>query len=58
VISFGYGLMPSYRTQLPIVDRWAVVAYVRALQVAGSTALADLPAAARTEAAQHLGMTP
>jgi mono/diheme cytochrome c family protein len=33
VIGTGYGLMPSYAAMLPIDDRWAVVAYVRALQI-------------------------
>jgi mono/diheme cytochrome c family protein len=32
VISNGFGLMPSYRGQIPAADRWAIVAYVRQLQ--------------------------
>src|SRR5262245_16979608 len=32
VISEGYGSMPSYAGQIPPEDRWAIVAYVRALQ--------------------------
>jgi len=32
VISEGYGSMPSYAGQIPAEDRWAIVAYVRALQ--------------------------
>jgi mono/diheme cytochrome c family protein len=32
VVSEGYGSMPSYGDQIPPRDRWAVVAYVRALQ--------------------------
>ncbi len=55
VISGGYGLMPSYAYQLSIEDRWAVVAYVRALQMRAGTPLDELPAAVRTEAAQSLG---
>lgn len=34
VITEGYGLMPSYAGRLDPSDRWAVVAYVRALQLA------------------------
>lgn len=34
VITDGYGLMPSYADRLAPSDRWAVVAYVRALQLA------------------------
>jgi cytochrome c5 len=32
-ISYGFNTMPAYGPQLPIDDRWAVVAYVRALQL-------------------------
>lgn len=32
VISRGFGVMPSYSGQIPVADRWAIVAYVRALQ--------------------------
>jgi hypothetical protein len=35
VISKGYGAMPDYSAQVPVHDRWAVVAYVRALQISG-----------------------
>jgi mono/diheme cytochrome c family protein len=33
VISDGYGSMPSYAGQITPRDRWAIVAYVRALQL-------------------------
>jgi mono/diheme cytochrome c family protein len=33
VITEGYGSMPSYRDQIPPRDRWAIAAYVRALQL-------------------------
>jgi mono/diheme cytochrome c family protein len=33
VVSEGYGSMPSYAGQIPAEDRWAIVAYVRALQL-------------------------
>ncbi len=58
VITFGYGLMPSYRTQLSVNDRWAVIAYLRALQLASGTRLADLPAPLRDEAQKQLGGAP
>ena len=32
-ISHGVRTMPAYGPQVPIPDRWAIVAYVRALQV-------------------------
>ncbi|MEM7356993.1 MAG: cytochrome c, partial [Acidobacteriota bacterium] len=33
VMTNGFGLMSSYAKQLPVEDRWAVVAYIRALQL-------------------------
>ncbi len=32
-ITNGWGAMPSYATQIPVQDRWAIVAYIRALQL-------------------------
>ena len=36
VITRGYGAMPDYASQVTVQDRWAIVAYVRALQAAGA----------------------
>ncbi len=33
VITNGKGVMSGYAAQIPVVDRWAIVAYIRALQV-------------------------
>ena len=47
-MSNGFGVMPSYATQIPDVkDRWAVIAYIRALQLSQNATLADVPAAER-----------
>jgi hypothetical protein len=54
VISEGYGLMPSYRRALSVQQRWAVVAYVRALALSQAVPLTELSAAQRTEAARWL----
>jgi len=43
VISKGYGAMPDYETQIPPSDRWAIAAYVRALQISQHLRLSDLP---------------
>jgi hypothetical protein len=44
VIVLGYGLMPSYATHLSTPeDRWAVVAYVRALELSQHAVAGDLP---------------
>jgi mono/diheme cytochrome c family protein len=49
VIRDGYGLMPRLSTHLDPRQRWAVVAYVRALQLSRSLPLADAPAEVRAE---------
>jgi mono/diheme cytochrome c family protein len=45
----GFGVMPSYAVQIPPADRWAIVAYVRALQLSQNATLADVPPDARGE---------
>ena len=44
VITNGFGQMYSYSAQIPPRDRWAIVAYVRALQLSRNAHSADLPA--------------
>jgi hypothetical protein len=43
VITNGFGAMNGYSMQLAPKDRWAIVAYVRALQVSRNAHVADLP---------------
>jgi mono/diheme cytochrome c family protein len=54
VIGRGFGLMPAYGGVLAGEDRWAVVAYVRVLQVSQDAELAALPAPLREEAGRWL----
>jgi hypothetical protein len=49
-IGQGYGLMRSYAAQLAPSDRWAVIAYLRALQLSQNAKLAELPPELREEA--------
>ena len=44
VITNGRRTMPSYRYQVVIADRWAIVAYVRALQRAAHSKPDEVPA--------------
>jgi mono/diheme cytochrome c family protein len=44
VITNGYGAMPDYAAQLSPEDRWAVAAYIRALQLSQSATQQDVPA--------------
>lgn len=47
VIKNGYNTMPGYAAQIPTEDRWAIAAYVRALQVSHEMPLAQVPAEVR-----------
>jgi mono/diheme cytochrome c family protein len=47
VMSEGFGLMPSYASAIPVRERWAIVAYLRALQLSQTARAADLPPAER-----------
>jgi mono/diheme cytochrome c family protein len=49
VITNGFGVMPRYRVQIPPADRWAIVAYVRALQLSQHATLGDVAPVARTQ---------
>ena len=49
VITNGYGAMPSYSGQVPAADRWAIAAYIRALQLSQNAKQAVLPAGAKVE---------
>lgn len=43
-ITFGKNLMGPYGGQIPIADRWAIIAYVRALQRSRLALIDDVPA--------------
>jgi hypothetical protein len=47
VMTNGFGTMPSYAPQVPASDRWAIVAYIRALQYSQHATLADVPESER-----------
>ncbi len=47
VITNGFGAMPDYAAQIQPRDRWAIVAYVRALQLSQNASVNDVPASAR-----------
>jgi mono/diheme cytochrome c family protein len=49
VITNGYGSMPDYKQQVSPRDRWAIVAYIRALQLSQHFPLKDLSADMRAE---------
>jgi len=47
VITNGFGAMYGYSAQIPPRDRWAIIAYLRALQLSRNAPVADLPAQLR-----------
>ena len=49
VMTNGLGAMPDYSAQLTPSDRWAVAAYIRALQLSQNAKSADVPAGVKTE---------
>ena len=47
VITNGFGAMPDYAVEVRAADRWAIAAYIRALQLSQHAQAADLPAEGR-----------
>ena len=44
VMTHGFGAMQDYSAQLPVADRWAIAAYIRALQLSQRAGMDDVPA--------------
>ena len=49
VMTNGLGAMQDYASQVPVADRWAIAAYIRALQLSQRATLADVPANRRAD---------
>jgi mono/diheme cytochrome c family protein len=49
VMTNGFGSMPPYGTMIPPRDRWAIVAYIKALQLSQNATPNDVPADRRAE---------
>jgi cytochrome c5 len=47
VVTNGFGAMYGYSSQIPPRDRWAIVAYLRALQLSRNVPVGQLPAELR-----------
>lgn len=48
-IANGFGVMPAYNVQVPVRDRWLIVAYIRALQFSQNAPLDVVPADERAK---------
>jgi mono/diheme cytochrome c family protein len=53
VIANGFGLMPGYAAELNVQERWAVVAYLRALQLSQAAPLSMAPPQERERLAKE-----
>ena len=49
VISNGIGAMASYASRIDVADRWAIVAYIRALQLSQHAGLDDVPSQLKSQ---------
>lgn len=49
VMTNGFGAMQDYAAQVPVVDRWAIAAYLRAVQLSHNARVEDVPADRRGE---------
>ena len=49
VITNGFGVMPGYAEQVPVKDRWAIISYIRALQLSQHATMDDVPADKRPD---------
>jgi hypothetical protein len=49
VMTNGFGAMQDYASQIPVVDRWAIAAYIRALQFSQRATVDDVPAERRPD---------
>jgi Cytochrome C oxidase, cbb3-type, subunit III len=54
VMTNGYGSMPDYAAQLTPADRWAVVAYIRALQLSQNAKAGDVAAGQQAQALSNI----
>jgi hypothetical protein len=57
-VTNGFGAMYGYSAQIPPRDRWAIIAYVRALQLSRNAKAADLPAELREKLNQGVEHRP
>ena len=55
-ITNGFGAMYGYSAQIPPRDRWAIIAYIRALQLSRNAKVSELPAELREKVMKPAGM--
>ena len=55
VITHGYGAMYSYASRVEPAERWAIIAYIRALQLSRNAKVDDVPPEERAHLAENGG---
>ncbi len=58
VMTNGFGAMSEYKSQVSVEDRWAIAAYIRALQLSQDATRADLPAGMELGNAPNMNALP
>jgi len=58
VMTNGLGAMPDYASQIDVSDRWAIAAYVKALQLSQNAPVSDVPPENRADLARAPGPAP
>jgi mono/diheme cytochrome c family protein len=58
VMTNGLGAMPDYASQIELSDRWAIAAYVKALQLSQNAPVSDVPPQMRSDLARPPGPAP
>ena len=58
VMTHGFGAMQDYAAQVPVADRWAIAAYIRAVQASRAATVADVPAERRADLDRVQGAEP
>jgi mono/diheme cytochrome c family protein len=58
VMTNGLGVMPDYASQIPVSDRWAISAYVKALQLSRNAPVSDVPPDKRAALGQPASTVP
>jgi cytochrome c553 len=56
VMTNGFGAMPPYKNQVSTSDRWAIAAYIKALQLSQSATVADVPVTERAKLDGQAGL--
>ena len=57
VMTNGYGAMPDYSAQLTVADRWAVAAYIRALQLSQNAKSSDVAAGEQVQTLSNIAQS-